>query len=598
MSITDSTDYYELLEVDEAASPAELKKAYRRAAMRWHPDRNPGNVEEATRVFQIIEHAYSILSDPHERAWYDGHRNISMNEFGEFAATSVDINKYFGAGAFNGFNDGPNGFYSVFRDAFQTLANEEKNKDAPSFGDSKTCYEDVNKFYSFWTCFTTKRSFAFEDLFNLKDAPNARYKRRMKQENEKVRQKAQREFVQSVREMALFAKKRDPRVKKHLEEVEAQLKERQLQEEKRKIEKQKEFERQMKEYEKEPHIQYNESDIIYLREFDEEPKEFQWKCEYCGRDMNTETAFLQHCKTKKHKKMCANAKKDFLRDPSLYEHDMFTFTLLGLDDDEIEEATGKSIDQYPPLSSHAKPQEKKFSRSSGKLHEKNINNEQESENENQEEESETESPKKKSNSQNNKKEQVQQQQNRPKLTKKELHKLKVQKQKEAKEKAEAEKEQQQQQNNKAFASSDQFNCGRKLSKKEKKRLKQLEEARQRLMNIEAEEEEEEDHKDEQNENNPSQETLNEETNPENVEYTENEEHNETEENEAENPAQTETPEQEIQNQNQKGKKNKKPKLPRKAPPGMFMCRKCRQIFPSKTKLFKHLKETNHATAFF
>ena len=63
-------DYYEVLGINKNASDAEIKKAYRRAALKYHPDRNPGNESAATRFREAAE-AYEILSDPEERQKYD-----------------------------------------------------------------------------------------------------------------------------------------------------------------------------------------------------------------------------------------------------------------------------------------------------------------------------------------------------------------------------------------------------------------------------------------------------------------------------------------------------------------------------------------------
>lgn len=64
------TDYYELLEVQRAADEATLKAAYRRAAMKWHPDRNPGDAQAEAR-FKAVNEAWEVLKDPHKRAAYD-----------------------------------------------------------------------------------------------------------------------------------------------------------------------------------------------------------------------------------------------------------------------------------------------------------------------------------------------------------------------------------------------------------------------------------------------------------------------------------------------------------------------------------------------
>lgn len=62
---------YELLEVPRDATTAVIRRAYRRLARRWHPDRNPDDVLEAERRFKQIGEAYRILSDPKERHLYD-----------------------------------------------------------------------------------------------------------------------------------------------------------------------------------------------------------------------------------------------------------------------------------------------------------------------------------------------------------------------------------------------------------------------------------------------------------------------------------------------------------------------------------------------
>jgi curved DNA-binding protein CbpA len=67
--------HYEVLGVSQEANDEELKKSYRKLALKWHPDKNPDNLEEAHKQFQVIQAAYDVLSDPQERAWYDKHRD-------------------------------------------------------------------------------------------------------------------------------------------------------------------------------------------------------------------------------------------------------------------------------------------------------------------------------------------------------------------------------------------------------------------------------------------------------------------------------------------------------------------------------------------
>lgn len=98
-------DYYETLGVERNASDAELKKAYRRLAMKHHPDRNPDD-SEAEDKFKEAKEAYEVLTDQQKRAAYD-----------QFGHAGVD-NSAAGAGGFHGGAGGFGGFADVFDDLF------------------------------------------------------------------------------------------------------------------------------------------------------------------------------------------------------------------------------------------------------------------------------------------------------------------------------------------------------------------------------------------------------------------------------------------------------------------------------------------------
>src|SRR2546421_8750571 len=76
-------DYYKVLDVPKTATEAEIKKAYRRLAMRYHPDRNPDD-RGAEESFKEAKEACEVLTDPHKRAAYDqyGHAGVEASARG------------------------------------------------------------------------------------------------------------------------------------------------------------------------------------------------------------------------------------------------------------------------------------------------------------------------------------------------------------------------------------------------------------------------------------------------------------------------------------------------------------------------------------
>ncbi|MFL1780567.1 Chaperone protein DnaJ [Candidatus Hepatincolaceae symbiont of Richtersius coronifer] len=98
-----SKDYYEILEVAKSADEAELKAAYRKLAMKYHPDKNPTNKEAAEKQFKELNEAYEVLKDPSKRAAYDS---------GAYDPKGGNA----GRSGFEGFSGGFGGFGSFFDD--------------------------------------------------------------------------------------------------------------------------------------------------------------------------------------------------------------------------------------------------------------------------------------------------------------------------------------------------------------------------------------------------------------------------------------------------------------------------------------------------
>ena len=84
-------DYYKILDIDKKANDATIKKAYRKMAMKWHPDKNQDNKEKAEEKFKEISNAYEVLSDPKKKESYDqfGEEGLNQN-FSNFRHRRAD----------------------------------------------------------------------------------------------------------------------------------------------------------------------------------------------------------------------------------------------------------------------------------------------------------------------------------------------------------------------------------------------------------------------------------------------------------------------------------------------------------------------------
>ncbi|XP_014488462.1 PREDICTED: dnaJ homolog subfamily B member 6-like isoform X2 [Dinoponera quadriceps] len=112
-------DYYKVLEVQRTATGGDIKKAYRKLALKWHPDKNPDNLEEANRRFKEISEAYEVLSDEKKRRVYDQYGKDGLQMPGGKRRHGDDFDPHF-AGTFV-FRDPE----EVFREFFDGMPFED-----------------------------------------------------------------------------------------------------------------------------------------------------------------------------------------------------------------------------------------------------------------------------------------------------------------------------------------------------------------------------------------------------------------------------------------------------------------------------------------
>ncbi|XP_026676415.1 uncharacterized protein LOC113465796 [Diaphorina citri] len=272
----------------------DLKKAYRKLALKWHPDKNPNNLEEAKEQFQLIQQAYEVLSNPHERAFYDKHKDVFLRQDYD-ESDSIDLTPYFTASCYKGYGDGEKGFYSVYRDVFIKIAVEEmefseEEMDIPNFGNSTSSYYNtVHNFYAFWQSFSTKKTYSWLKAFDINMAPNRRVLRLIEKENKRIRDKAKKEYNDTVKNLVEF---------KELKDIEASVA--------------KEFGDEDSSYDDDS---VGKSEDEYIEESS------HLFCIACNKLFKTEKAFQNHENSKKHKENVAILKEQMLEEENEMNND-------------------------------------------------------------------------------------------------------------------------------------------------------------------------------------------------------------------------------------------------------------------------------------
>mmetsp|Transcript_27909 Transcript_27909/g.67907 ORF Transcript_27909/g.67907 Transcript_27909/m.67907 type:complete len:452 (+) Transcript_27909:132-1487(+) len=228
--------HYDVLGVPKDADDALIKKSHRKMALKWHPDKNLDNPEEAADQFRLVQQAYECLSDSQERKWYDDHRDAILAGWSAGGAENngdagafmlFQVVPFMHPGCYSGYGDEEGSFFQVYGAVINDIVKCEVKQDEvlielpTDFGSSDSDWSLVQQFYQHWESFQSALNFAWEDKYNvMEDAPSRRVRRLMEDENKKARRAAKRTYNQDILALIAFMKRRDPRVKAKQREME------------------------------------------------------------------------------------------------------------------------------------------------------------------------------------------------------------------------------------------------------------------------------------------------------------------------------------------------------------------------------------------
>lgn len=202
------------------ATEDQIKKSYREAALRHHPDKMASLLlsvknekekqkkrDEVENHFKSIQEAYEVLIDPSKRKLYD-------SEIADEADDAVPV------------NCSREEFFNVFGPYFVRNGHWSTKKPVPLLGNENTSLKEVDKFYAFWYNFKSWREFRHEEEYDLEDAESREERRWMERQNAKLREGSRKVEYARIRSLVDNAYKSDPRIldRKEKERAEKQKK--------------------------------------------------------------------------------------------------------------------------------------------------------------------------------------------------------------------------------------------------------------------------------------------------------------------------------------------------------------------------------------
>ncbi|GAB0194533.1 dnaJ subfamily B member 8 [Grus japonensis] len=154
-------DYYKVLGLQKSASQDDVKKSYHKLALKWHPDKNPSNKEEAEKKFKVVAEAYGVLSDPQKRSLYDRSVKESRSRRGR-SAMGAQNSSFDSPYIFHDLEEifrevyrGMDPFVHAFWDPFDNIRNNGENWHRRSGrGRNSRLFSDFMESFAPWNSFS------------------------------------------------------------------------------------------------------------------------------------------------------------------------------------------------------------------------------------------------------------------------------------------------------------------------------------------------------------------------------------------------------------------------------------------------------------
>ncbi|XP_009888151.1 PREDICTED: dnaJ homolog subfamily B member 8 [Charadrius vociferus] len=150
-------DYYKVLGLQKSASQEDVKKSYHKLALKWHPDKNPSNKEEAEKKFKAVAEAYKVLSDPQKRSLYDRSVKERRSSRGRSATGGHNVSfdsTYVFHDLEDIFRDVFGGMDTFVHDFWDPFNNGENWHGTSGRGRSSSLYSDFMESFMPWNSFS------------------------------------------------------------------------------------------------------------------------------------------------------------------------------------------------------------------------------------------------------------------------------------------------------------------------------------------------------------------------------------------------------------------------------------------------------------